>query len=305
MDIQLVRTFLEIIAAGSFLEAADRVHVTQAAVSLRVKRLEDELGQTLFKRSKKGIELTPAGQQFERFARLMLKVWEEAKYQVAVPSGFRDLLSIGCQYSLWPKLGGRWLRQLEILEPEMAFRAEVGMPERLMRMMIQGITDVAIMYTPQIRPGLQVEELVREELVLASPDPDYPVELDERYVFMDWGPEFAAAHAIHFPNFNMARTNLALGPLAINFIVDQDRAGYFPARLVKPQIEQGRLHVIARAPVFPYPAFVIWNKEKNPDLMDRALESLRTVAGLVDSEQEGVLGEADVDLENVGATLQH
>lgn len=304
MDFQLIRTFLEIVTAGSFLEAADRVHVTQAAVSLRVKRLETELGQSLFMRSKKGIELTPAGEQFERFARLLVKVWEEAKYQIAVPSGYRDLISIGCQYSLWPKFGGRWLRRLEELEPDIAFRAEVGMPERLMRMMIQGITDVGIMYTPQIRPGLRAEELVKEELILVSTDPDYPVGLDKRYVFMDWGAEFAAAHAIHFPNFSMARTNLALGQLAINFVIDQRRAGYFPARLVKPQIDLGQLHVIADAPVFPYPAYVIWNTEKNPELIGRALDSLRNVAELVDVEQEGILEDAEIDLGHVGKSLQ-
>jgi DNA-binding transcriptional LysR family regulator len=51
MDLQLIRTFLEIISAGSFLEAANRVYVSQSAVSLRVKRLEEELGQKLFNRS--------------------------------------------------------------------------------------------------------------------------------------------------------------------------------------------------------------------------------------------------------------
>ncbi|NNE24336.1 MAG: LysR family transcriptional regulator [Rhizobiales bacterium] len=304
MDIQLIRTYLEIISSGSFMEAAGRVHVTQAAVSLRVKRLEQELGQSLFKRSKKGTELTPAGEQFERFARLLVKVWEEAKYQIAVPSGYADLLSIGCQHSLWPKFGGRWLRELEKLEPEMAFRAEVGMPERLMRMMIQGTTDVSIMYMPQMRPGLRVEELVKEELILVSPDPEYPASLDDRYVFMDWGPEFAAAHAMHFPDFNMARTNLAIGPLALNFVFDQNRAAYFPTRLVKPHVDDGRFHIVAEAPVFPYPAFVVWNTEKNPELMDRALVALHQIAAVVDGEQEATLDDAEIDLESVSATLQ-
>lgn len=303
MDIPLIRTFLEIVAAGSFLEAADRVHVTQSAVSLRVKRLEEELGQSLFKRSKSGIELTPAGQQFERFARSMLKVWEDAKYHVAIPKGYREILSIGCQYSLWPKLGGRWLRRLESSLPDVAFRAEVGMPDRLMRMMIQGTTDAAVLYTPQVRPGLQVEEIVKEDLVLVSPDPNYPASLDSRYVFMDWGSEFVAAHAIHFSEFDMARTSLAIGPLAINFIVDQNRAGYFPARLVKQQIDSGALHVIGDAPVFPYPAFVIWNKEKNPALMQQAIDLLRLTAATVDVEQEEILESADLNVDSVRTGL--
>ncbi len=295
MDLQLIRTFLEIISAGSFLEAADRVYVSQSAVSLRVKRLEEELGQKLFNRSKAGIELTPAGEQFERFARSLLKVWEDAKYQIAVPEGYTELLSIGCQYSLWPGLGGRWLRLLETHEQHTAFRAEVGMPDRLMRLMIQGSTDVAIMYTPQMRPGLMVEELLKEDLILVSTDPAYTPALDQDYVFMDWGPEFAAAHAIHFPMFDMARTSLSLGPLALNFIIDQKRAGYFPARLVKQQIDNGSLHMVADAPIFPFPAYAIWNTEKNPDLMKRALDHLRKVATVVDGEQDVILDDAGAD----------
>jgi len=303
MDLQLIRTFLEIISAGSFLEAADRVYVTQSAVSLRVKRLEQELGQKLFTRSKAGIELTPAGEQFERFARSLLKVWEDAKYQIAVPEGYTELLSIGCQYSLWPRLGGRWLRLLERHEMHTAFRAEIGMPDRLMRLMIQGSTDVAIMYTPQMRPGLMVEELLKEDLILVSTDPAYSPELDQSYVFMDWGPEFAAAHAIHFPIFDMARTSLSLGPLALNFIIDQKRAGYFPARLVKQHIDNGSLHMVPDAPVFPFPAYAIWNTEKNPELMNRALDHLRKVATVVDDEQYDVLEDAGADTEETRTSL--
>jgi DNA-binding transcriptional LysR family regulator len=303
MDLQLIRTFLEIISAGSFLEAADRVYVTQSAVSLRVKRLEEELGQKLFTRSKAGIELTPAGEQFERFARSLLKVWEEAKYQIALPEGYSDLLSIGCQYSLWPRLGGRWLRMLERGEQTTAFRAEVGMPERLMRLMIQGTVDVALMYTPQMRPGLRVEELLKEDLILVATDPGYSCDLDESYVFMDWGPEFATAHAFHFPRFDMARTSLALGPLALNFILDQKRAAYFPTRLVKQHIDAGLLHIVTDAPVFPFPAYVIWNSEKNPDLMERCLKSLQIVCKQVDEEQEVVLEEDGTDIDMVRANL--
>jgi len=303
MDLQLIRTFLEIISAGSFLEAADRVFVTQSAVSLRVKRLEEELGQKLFTRSKAGIELTPAGEQFERFARSLLKVWEEAKYQIALPEGYSDLLSIGCQYSLWPRLGGRWLRVLERHEKTTAFRAEVGMPDRLMRLIIQGTVDVAVMYTPQMRPGLKVEELLKEDLILVATDPAYNCDLDESYVFMDWGPEFAMAHASHFPRFDLARTSLALGPLALNFIIDQNRAGYFPTRLVREHINAGALHIVADAPVFPFPAYVIWNGEKNQPLMERCLRSLHKVCEQVDNEQEVVMEEDGADLDQVRTNL--
>ena len=61
MDITLARTFLAIVSAGSFARAAERLHVTQTAVSARVQALEAEIGRRLFVRNKAGAHLTPAG----------------------------------------------------------------------------------------------------------------------------------------------------------------------------------------------------------------------------------------------------
>ena len=75
MDIALARTFLEIVAAGNFVRAAERLHVTQTAVSVRVQTLEELLGRKLFVRNKSGATLTQAGEQFMRYAPLLVQVW--------------------------------------------------------------------------------------------------------------------------------------------------------------------------------------------------------------------------------------
>lgn len=296
MDIQLVRTFLEIVSAGSFLNAAERLHVTQSAVSLRVKRLETELGRKLFFRTQGGVELTPAGVRFERHARTFTKVWEEAKYDVSLPADFEDTLSIGCQFSLWPKLGGRLLRRLEKIETAVAFRVETGRAEHLMHALIQGALDIALLYTPQVRPGLGIDRLIDEALILVSTNPDYASELDERYVFIDWGAEFATAHAFQYPKFGAARTTLGIGPLALNYIVEQKKAAYFPTRVVKPLIDEGKLHIVKNAPVFPFPAYVVWSESDNSELLTRVLENLKSCAVEVEREQSDVLDAWNVDM---------
>ena len=58
MDLALARTFLEIAGSGSFVRAAERLHVTQTAVSARMRALEELLGQRLFVRNKSGATLT-------------------------------------------------------------------------------------------------------------------------------------------------------------------------------------------------------------------------------------------------------
>ncbi len=73
MDINLARTFLEIVETGSFLRAAERLHVTQTAVSARVRTLEELLGRKLFVRNKSGATLTPAGVRFRRSASTLFR----------------------------------------------------------------------------------------------------------------------------------------------------------------------------------------------------------------------------------------
>ena len=127
MDITLIKTFLEVIAAGNFVNASERLYVSQSAVSLRIKSLEEQLGRPLFLRSKSGITLTPAGEQFVRYAQTFLQVWEEAKQQVAVPQGYKDVLVIAGEYGLWNRLLIRWLPLMAEHMPDVAFRAE-GFP---------------------------------------------------------------------------------------------------------------------------------------------------------------------------------
>ena len=85
MDTELARTFLTVVAAGNFVGAADRLHVTQSTVSARIHTLEDQLGCTLFVRNKGGTTLTPAGRQFQKHASTLVRTVEQARQDVGVP----------------------------------------------------------------------------------------------------------------------------------------------------------------------------------------------------------------------------
>jgi len=294
MDIQLARTFLTIAADGNFGAAATSLNVTQSAVSLRIKRLEVLLGHRLFDRSKAGVNLTSAGRQFERFAITLVRTWEEARHQVAVPEGFSRTCIIGWQYSLMPKLVMRWLDRLETSLPDSAFRVEAGMPERMMRLLLEGALDMAVMYTQQLRPGFQVERLFSEELVLVTADPDFGPELDERYIFMDWGPEFIAAHGVAYPNQQVPRTTFAIGSLGLNSIIRRGRAAYFPARVVRDELQSGVLHLVPDAATFAFPCYVVFHGELEEQIKVGALKALRDVVGIVDSQQGEIIDDLNV-----------
>lgn len=291
MDIALIRTFLEVSATGSFVNASERLFVTQSAVSLRVQRLEDALGKPLFTRSKAGAELTPAGREFERYALSLIKIWEEARQQVGIPEGFSKSLCIGAQYSLWPRLGFRLIDRLQAALPILSVRAELGMPDRITRFLIEGTVQIGLMYTPQLRPGLRTSEILEEELVLAS---SFETTLDDiagDYVFVDWGPEFVHAHSQELSDLTNSGLTLSLGALAAEFIVNRRKAAYLPARYIKKHLDEGRLHLVPDAPVFPYPVWAVWREDLDDDIRSAAEEALVAVTTQIDADQEAVMAD--------------
>ncbi len=289
MDIALIKTFLEVASTGSFVSASERLFVTQSAVSLRIQRLETELGRPVFKRSKAGAELTPAGREFERYALGMVKLWEEARQQVAIPKGFTKSLTIGAQYSLWPRLGFRMIDVLRETMPELNLRAELGMPDRLTRYLIEGVIQFAFLYSPSLRPGLSVSKVMDEELVLVAPWPDPSMDLAGRYLFVDWGPEFVQAHALELPHLTNPGLTFSLGALAAHYILNRNLAAYLPASYVRRHLDSGELHLVPDAPSFPYPIWSVWRDDLDRSVARKAQEAMISVIGFVDAEHQAVV----------------
>lgn len=308
MDITLIRTFLEVTATGSFVRASDRLHVTQSAVSLRVQKLEDSLGKALFNRSKSGAELTSAGREFEHYALSLIRIWEEARQQIAVPEGYEKSLTLGAQYSLWPRLGFRWIDAMQDRMPKLNVRAELGMPDRITRFLIEGVVQIGLLYSPQLRPGLIAHKVLDEELVLAA---SWKAEFNEitaePYVFVDWGPEFVHAHALELPELTNPGLTLSLGAMSAEYIVKRRAAGYLPARYIKTYLDEGRLHLVPDAPRFPHPIWSIWREDLDDDVRVAAEAALVAIKSQIDAVHHEVMSELmelseDGSVETLGNT---
>ena len=278
MDVVVARTFLEIVQTGSFFAAAERLLVTQSAVSLRVKKLEEALGRSLFVRSKAGVALTAAGRQFERHARAMINIWEDAQFQIKVPEGTIDTVMIGCQNAIWPRVGADWLTMMEFRMPEVAIHIRLGQPEQLMHQLHLGHVDIAILYRPELRPGLRVRQIMADRLLLVASHPDYPPDLDHRYVYVDWGPEFAVAHRLQHQDFRGSRVTASIGADALMLVLNRARGGYRPECVVPRPLESGVVHRGKGVPAEPFPAYVAWEDGELSDALEESLLCLEVVA---------------------------
>ena len=79
LDLDLLRSFVSVVESGGFTRAGERVHRTQSTVSQQIKRLEDDLGQTLLNRNGRDVTPTEAGER-------LLSLAEEARDVVARPA---------------------------------------------------------------------------------------------------------------------------------------------------------------------------------------------------------------------------
>ena len=84
MDIEQLKTFLEVERMRNFRKAAENLCISPSAISARIRQLEQTLGLALFRRDRQKVSLSPAGERFKRHARFILGAWERAHEEIAL-----------------------------------------------------------------------------------------------------------------------------------------------------------------------------------------------------------------------------
>jgi DNA-binding transcriptional LysR family regulator len=278
MDIAAARTFLEIVKTGSFVRAAANLNVTQTAVSARVRVLEDQLDRQLFVRNKAGAKLTPAGDQFLRYATTLVQVWDRARHQVAMPVGRADVVTVGGEHSLWNPLLRDWLVWMRSECPDVAIQAQIDVADRLIDQVQEGVLDLAVVYAPPHRTGIVPELLLEETLVAVTTDAESRLPFGQDYVYVDWGEEFRSSHHTAFPDAPSPALTVNHGPLAMDYILAVGGAGYFRMEAARPHLESGRLRLLPDTPRFAYSVYAVYSAMADDRLMERVRRGLRAVA---------------------------
>ncbi|MDT5062612.1 MAG: hypothetical protein QOH63_3071 [Acidobacteriota bacterium] len=172
MEIRQLRAFTAIAESGTFTAGAQRVHITQAAISMQIKQMELELGAPLFVRAPRKVFLTEAGEALLERARRILREHDAAVAEIADLAGAeRGRLRIGSASAMvsadpLPQI----LKELRGHHPRAEVSIVSGTSEVLVRQILAGELDMAFVSLPVEARGIQTEVLSRDELVaIASP----------------------------------------------------------------------------------------------------------------------------------------
>ena len=172
MEIRQLRAFVAIAELGTFTAGAQRVHVTQAAISMQIRQLETDLGARLFIRAPRHVILTEAGEQLLQRARQILRDHDAAVDEIAELAGAeRGRLRVGSASAMvttdaLPKL----LREVRKQHPRSEITVASGTSETLVQQILSGELDLAFVSLPVEARGINTERLSQDQLVaIASP----------------------------------------------------------------------------------------------------------------------------------------
>lgn len=172
MEIRQLRAFVAIAESGTFTAGALRVHVTQAAISMQIRQLENEIGAKVFVRAPRHVILTEAGEQLLRRARHILREHDAALDEIAELAGAeRGRLRVGSASAMvltdqLPLI----LADLRAQHPGADISVTSGTSEVLVDQILAGDTDIAFVSLPVDVRGIKTERLSEDQLVaIASP----------------------------------------------------------------------------------------------------------------------------------------
>ena len=257
MNLDELRTFLEIIDSGSLVAASRRLHVTPSTVTARVSALEEEIGQKLLHRNKSGAELTSAGFKLKRYAELMTQLWRQARYEVSLPPGVEGVCNVGLEFDLWRGVGERLLTHVRSHLSGVALSLWPGEQPQLHRWLGMGLIDVAICFVAEAGEGVANHVLFEDEIVMVSARPNARPDLDESYLFVDHGEEFRRQHAAAFPGDRTSLVTIAASDWALDYLRQIGGKGYLPRRYADGLLARGDLYPVAGAPSFKRPIYVV------------------------------------------------
>ncbi len=276
MDLDLLRTFIEVYRLRHFGAAAKSLFVTQAAVSARIKQLEATLGARLFDRSRRDIRITPEGHRFLHFADSIIAEWRRATQSVSREGRETPQLSIAGSLRLWDVfLQDGWLHALRRARPDVAIWAEAGQPEALISRLYDGLLDVVVMLEPPRVELMTTMRVAQIDLVLVSTEPAQALEvaLGDGYVMVDWGQAFEVEHRRLFPHAPAALTTLSNSGMALAYLLELGGAAYLPGRVIARELAAGSLFAVKDAPLLTRNVYGIFlNRNPKRELIGEALD---------------------------------
>jgi DNA-binding transcriptional LysR family regulator len=176
----LLRSFLAVADAGGISAAANRLHITQPALSRRLQQLEEQLGATLLERGRRGVRLTELGRLVQREGRPILTRYEQLQEQVRARQALRGgVVRIGGGATAVSYILPRAIAEFQSQHPSVRFRLKESGSSEVADDVRSGELEVGLATLPVRDQGLEVHPLMTDRIVLVARS-DHPLAQGKR-----------------------------------------------------------------------------------------------------------------------------
>lgn len=146
MDYELLITFIYLAKLKNFTKTAEQLHVVQSTITNRIKHLEYNIGEALFIRTNKNVELTNSGEAFLPYAKQLLGIHKAAISRLKSLKLFKDTLNIGVVHSIYDCHVQDMILKYMQQNKEIAINVTIEHSEELIQMLHENQLDIAFTY---------------------------------------------------------------------------------------------------------------------------------------------------------------
>jgi LysR family transcriptional repressor of citA len=168
MNYELLITFVYLAELKNFTKTAEQLHVVQSTITSRIKSLEYNIGETLFIRTNKNVELTNAGETFLPYAKQLLSIQESAISRLKALKLFKDTLNIGVVHSIYDCHVQYMIRKYMQQNKEYAVKVTIEHSEKLIQMLHEDQLDIAFTYWDIKSPKFICEPFYSDKIILVT-----------------------------------------------------------------------------------------------------------------------------------------
>jgi DNA-binding transcriptional LysR family regulator len=259
MNLYQLQSFVTVIGEGSMTGAADKLFLTQPAISQQIRNLEEDLGVELLVRGVRQIKPTLQGEVLYEYAKRILQMGSQAEVAVkAMGAKLKGHLRVGTLNSMGVQLMSPIVSRLLKHNPQLNVKIEYGKGDDLVRSFKRGTLDVVILPDLEIQYGMELQEaskqfLMKEEMWLVGSGKD--MEIPKQISMSEYGKYPVILFTGEYPQFNLlldkalVESGTKVEPTfestnvgTLKRVIETGLGwGFLPSLSIKKQVRMGRL----------------------------------------------------------------